>query len=261
MLRSRSYQHLQLLLEELAPVAVAFSGGVDSSLLLKVAADTLGSNCCAVTVDAPYHFRQELSDAAALARQLPVPHLLLTFDPAAQLPELLRNPPDRCYRCKKALLEHCLAGLDPRFTLVDGSTLDDLHVHRPGRRALQELGVRSPLAEAGFSKDQVRELSRTLGLTTWNKPAQSCLLTRFPYHHAISRAELERVEASETALQQLGFTVVRVRSLGNLARIETDKGERADALLPVIEAACRAAGFEQIELDPTGYRSGSMDQN
>lgn len=266
MICSHSYQRLQLLLQELAPVAVAFSGGVDSSLLLKVAADTLGADCCAVTVDTPFHFRQELADAAALARQLQVPHLFLTLDPD-DLPGLLDNPPDRCYRCKRTLLSLCLTSLvscslaPGPWTLIDGSTLDDQTAHRPGRRALQELGVRSPLAEAGLDKVQIRSVSRALGLPTWDKPAQSCLLTRFPYHQTISRAELTRVETSEIAIQQLGFSVVRVRSLGNLARIETNNGERAHALLPEIEAACRVAGFEQTELDPGDYRSGSMDQN
>jgi len=265
---SPAYQHLQLLLQERAPLAVAFSGGVDSTLLLKVASDTLGSNCCAITVDAPYHFRQELADAARFAEQLGVRHLIIPFDPHA-VPGLLHNPPNRCYLCKKALLSLCLTTLascsrSPApgpWTLADGSTLDDQTAHRPGRKALQELEVRSPLAEAGFTKAAIRTLSKELGLATWDKPAQSCLLTRFPHEYPVTPSELERVERSEAALQQLGFTLVRVRSLGNLARIETDNGERARALLPAIEAACRTAGFEQIELDPVGYRCGSMDQN
>ena len=247
----------------MAPVAVAFSGGVDSSLLLKVAHDTLGERCVAVTVDAPYHFRQELADAACLARQLGVIQLLIPFAPAT-IPNLMNNPTDRCYLCKKALLNLCRTALIPApWSLVDGSTLDDQTAHRPGLRALKELGIRSPLAEAGFTKQDVRNLSLQLGLSSWEKPAQSCLLTRFPHDQTITEADLQRVEWCEQKIKALGFSMVRVRSVGTIARLEFEVGELAQARLPdlldQIETICRATGFGEVLLDPLGYRSGSMD--
>lgn len=261
------HQLLRQLLHDQAPLAVAFSGGVDSTLLLQVAHTVLGDRCIAVTVDAPYHFRQELADAATFTRQQGIRHLLIPFDPDA-VPSstplsarLLNNPTDRCYLCKKALLSLCLSSLAPAWTVVDGSTLDDQTVHRPGRRALQELGIHSPLAEAGFRKQDIRTLSRELGLPTWDKPAQSCLLTRFPHNVTIQSGELARVEYCEEQLKSAGFSVVRVRSLGNLARLEFEQRELAQARLPVIEEICKKAGFTDIVIDPAGYRSGSMDQN
>ncbi len=238
---------------------MAFSGGVDSTLLLRVARDIRGADCCAVTAIAPYHLRQELDEATQLADQFNIQHLRCPFDPAT-VPGLLNNPPERCYLCKKALLARCRTGLPPgAWTLVDGSTLDDRSDHRPGLRAVAELGVRSPLAEAGLTKQSVREISRRLGLSTWNKPAQSCLLTRFPHNHRIEPPALRRVEAAETALIGLTLGTVRVRSLGNRARVECELLERAISLAPQITAACLAAGFETVEIDPAGYRSGSMD--
>lgn len=254
------HRHLQQLLRNLAPLAVAFSGGVDSSLLLQVAHAALGERCVAVTVDAPYHFRQELADADAFTLQRNVRHLIIPLDPAT-VPNLLNNPTDRCYLCKKALLAICRLSCAPDWTIVDGSTLDDQTVHRPGRRALQELGIPSPLAEAGFSKQDVRTLSRELGLPTWDKSAQSCLLTRFPPNITLKADELARVEYCEEQLKSVGFSVVRVRSLGNVARLEFEQRELAQAMLPVMEEICRKAGFTEMVIDPAGYRSGSMDQN
>lgn len=258
---SAKEQYLRLLLSSLAPLAVAFSGGADSSLLLYLAHAEAADGCLALTIDAPYHFRSELSTAAAFARQLGVPHHVIPFDPAT-VPLLLHNPPERCYLCKQALLVLCRTALPTTdWSLVDGSNLNDQTAHRPGRQALLEQGVRSPLAEAGFTKQEVRELSRKLGLASWDKPAQSCLLTRFPYGHLVTAAELQRVEQCESGIRQLGFEVLRVRSIGDCARIECENGELARAKLPIMERICRSAGFKEVTLDPAGYRSGSMDQN
>lgn len=258
---SAKAQKLRQLLSTMAPLGVAFSGGVDSSLLLHLAHAEAADGCLALTIDAPYHFRSELTAAAAFARQLGVPYRIITFDPTT-VPHLLHNPPERCYLCKQALLAVCRASLPTTdWSLVDGSNLDDQTVHRPGRQALLEQGVRSPLAETGFTKQEVRELSRRLGLASWDKAAQSCLLTRFPHGHQVTPAELQRVEQCEDAIQQLGFGVLRVRSIGSSARIECDNGELARAKLPIMEGICRAAGFKRVTLDPAGYRSGSMDQN
>ena len=263
---SRLISHLQ----PLAPLAVAFSGGVDSSLLLKASFDAVGDQALAITVDSPLQFRQELADAAALASRIGVQQLVLPFDPAT-VPGLMHNPPERCYLCKHALLSRCIAELScrtlppasPSWTLLDGSTTDDLLAHRPGSRALKELGVRSPLQELGLDKATIRTLSRQHGLPTWNKPAQSCLMTRFAHDSPVSTADLRRVESCEEALHKLGFMVVRVRSLGTLARIEVDREELAALGAPAMQAAveslCRKAGFAEVLIDPAGYRSGSMD--
>ncbi|MCE1227620.1 MAG: ATP-dependent sacrificial sulfur transferase LarE [Geobacteraceae bacterium] len=257
------YQHLQAILNQSAPLAVAFSGGVDSTLLLKVAHDTLGDRCLAVTIDAPYHFRQELEDARSFIQQHAIAHLIIPFDPGT-VPGLLHNPPERCYLCKHALLEACRAGLPPgTWTVADGSTVDDQAIHRPGSRALTELGVRSPLAEAGFTKQDIRLLSKQLGLSTWDKPAQSCLLTRFPHQTLISAKRLQQVEWAETEVKKLGFHLVRVRCIGTGARLEFEKGELAQAMLPAmvlqLKSIARKVGFSEMSIDPEGYRSGSMD--
>ena len=258
-----NYQRLQNILNRSAPLALAFSGGVDSTLLLKVAHDTLGANCVAITIDAPYHFRQELEDACCFTRQHAVQHLIIPFNPAT-VPNLMNNPTDRCYLCKQALLEMCRSALpSAAWTLVDGSTLDDQTSHRPGSKALTELGVHSPLVEAGFTKQDIRMLSKQLGLSSWGKPAQSCLLTRFPHHTMITAERLQQVEWAETEIRKLGFSVVRVRSIGTRARLEFEKGELAQATLPRIldqlETIAIKAGFSEMALDPAGYRSGSMD--
>ncbi len=261
-------QILKDILKEIAPVAVAFSGGVDSSLLLKVAHDVLGERCVAVTVDLPYQFRKELADADQLAQMLGVRHQIIPALPSAIQP-LMSNPPDRCYTCKKMMLEQCLLaiqadtsrlpcaihyGESATFTLIDGSNLDDRYAHRPGRRAIQELGVRSPLEDAGLGKRDIRELSHKLGLASWNKPAQSCLLTRFPVLYQICIKEMERVEQVETELRLLGLGVVRARSCENIARIEAGDVQKADAMLPEIINICQKAGFRDVEIDHSGYR-------
>jgi pyridinium-3,5-biscarboxylic acid mononucleotide sulfurtransferase len=266
------YQRLQDIINHSAPLAIAFSGGVDSTLLLKVAHDTLGSNCVAITVDAPYHFRQELEEARSFTQQQAMQHLIITFDPATA-PNLLHNPPDRCYLCKRALLQLCQNALtrhhlfqgSGHWTLADGSTVDDQAAHRPGSKALAELGVVSPLAEAGFTKQDIRLLSKQLNLPTWDKPAQSCLMTRFPHATLITAERLQQVEWAETEIKKLGFRLVRVRNIGTAARLELEKGEMAKAMLPTmlvqLETICTKAGFSEMVIDPAGYRCGSMDQN
>lgn len=264
------YLQLKELLAGLTPLAVAFSGGVDSTLLLKAAAESATEACCAITVDAPYLFRQELAAASRLTEHIGVPHLIVPFDTTA-LPELYRNPVDRCYLCKRSMLTTCLAAvsahtdLHGNWTLMDGSIADDQFCHRPGRQALAELGIRSPLGEIGLIKPEVRSLCKFLGLPNWDKPAQTCLLTRFPHNQDITSAELKRVELAEAGLWKLGLNMVRVRSIRTLARVECGTGELAatssPALAQKIKEVCRTAGFSQVLIDPVGYHSGSMDQN
>ena len=254
------------IISALSPLAVAYSGGVDSTLLLKIAHDILKDSCIAITIDAPYHLRKEIEDAKAFTTAIGVRHIVIPLDPAT-VPGLMDNPPDRCYLCKHAIIRLCLSTLTSGhwtlahgpWTLTDGSNLDDLSAHRPGRRALLELGVRSPLAEAGLTKEDIRRLSLKLGLETWNKPAQSCLLTRFPYGTCLESTMLQKVERAEVSITGLGLKNVRVRSLPGLASIECDDPEAAKALLPEIVKICVDSGFSDVEIDPSGYRSGSME--
>lgn len=238
------------IITDTSPLAIAFSGGADSALLLKIAHDTLKDSCLAITVDAPYHLRQEIEDAKAFTSLEGIRHIILPFEPAL-LPTLLNNPYDRCYLCKKAIMELCLSRLPTaRYVLADGTNLDDLSEHRPGRQALKELGVRSPLAEAGLTKADVRQISRKRGIANWGKPAQSCLLTRFPYNTTISRQTLEMLEQAEMAITMTGVKNVRLRCLGKLARIECSTPHLAANQFDKIEDICMNAGFEKIEIVP-----------
>lgn len=263
------YQQLINHLQSIGPLGVAFSGGVDSTLLAKAAHDALGDQAIAITINGPMQLRSELQTARTLAQQIGIRQieLQLTWH---ELPTIHANPPDRCYRCKHALLTLCQHQLAANsvdgvtWNLIDGSNLDDLQAHRPGRRALQELAVASPLAELGLDKAEIRHVSRQLGLPTWDKPAQSCLLTRFPHDTPITTQDLQRVEVCEEGLRGRGLALVRVRSLGTMARLELGNQELATVtanplLLKAIEELCAEAGFSKVVVDPSGYRSGSMD--
>ena len=256
------YQRLITQLQQLGPLAVAFSGGVDSTLLLRAAHQATGGQVLAITVDGPMQFRSELAEARKLAARIGVQQLELPIG-WHDLPGLATNPPDRCYHCKRFILSRCQKELPLGYQLCEGSTIDDLQAHRPGRRAVVELGVRSPLLEAGLGKADIRSISRQLALPTWDKPAQSCLLTRFPHDTLLAVADLQRVETCEEALHGLGFSMVRVRSLGTTARLEFIGEELAAAQLPAmtkkIVNVCNVAGFSVVLIDQAGYRSGSMD--
>ena len=263
------YQQLINHLQSMSPLAVAFSGGVDSTLLVKAAHDALGDRAIAITINGPMQLRGELNAARELAQQIGIRQIELQLD-WSDLPELHTNPPDRCYRCKHTLLSRCrlqlstIAAAGGTWNLTDGSNLDDLQAHRPGRRALQELAVGSPLAELGFDKAEIRSVSRQLGLPGWDKPAQSCLLTRFPHAVPLTAADLKRVEACEEGLQMLGLRLARARCLADTVRLELGQQELAAVtasplLRKNIETICAAAGFTELVIDPAGYRSGSMD--
>jgi len=258
------YQELLAILRSLGSVVVAFSGGVDSTFLLYAARQVLGDRVVAFTMYAPYHACWEIEEAVELARKLQVKHV--TRREKKILPKVENNPPDRCYWCKKALFEEILdfARREGLAWVVDGTNADDSNDYRPGLRALRELGVRSPLLEAGFTKKEIRAVSRELSLPTWDKPAYACLLSRIPYGQQIKVEDLERVEKAELYIRSLGFRVVRVRIHGELARIEVAPSERKKffqlQLLDELVGYFKNIGFRYVTLDLEGYRMGSLNE-
>ena len=256
---------LKTLLHGYSSVAIAFSGGVDSTFLLKTAADVLGDRAVAVTAAPPFVPRRELSEAAAFCREHQILQIVLPAD-AFSLEEARRNPPDRCYRCKRELFSRMRekAREEGFPTVAEGSNADDLLDYRPGMRALRELGIQSPLLEAGLGKAEIRELSREMGLPTWNKPSFACLASRFPVGEEISDEKLSMIDRSEQFLLDCGFRQFRVRLHGSLARIELKPEELEKAAEPDlrrrITEALQAYGFRYVTLDLTGYRTGSMNE-
>lgn len=258
------FDRLKQILHEMGSVLVAFSGGVDSTLLLKVAFDELSGSAAAITVDAPFHSRSEISGAVSIAADIGVRHILYDAQ-LIDMTQLAQNPEERCYICKNMVFKICweIAQKNGFSSLVDGSNADDLLDYRPGRSALTELGVRSPLQEAGLEKSEIRELSRRLGLNTWDKPALACLLTRFPHGARISSERLAMVEKGEDFLRALGFGQLRVRIHGETALIELDGSEMPVLLEGKVRSAVTAhfhsLGFTRIAMDLEGYRCGSMN--
>ena len=257
-------KRLRASLREIGSAAVAFSSGVDSTFLLKVAHEELGDRAVAVTVRSSTFPKRELDEAAAFCRQEGIQHEIIDFD-ALSAPAVIANPPDRCYHCKKEVFGLILAfargaGL---AAVLEGSNLDDDGDFRPGRRAIRELGIRSPLHEASLSKAEIRALSREMGLPTWDKPSFACLASRFPYGERLTVTALERVERAERWLrEELGLTQLRVRSHGDLARIEVPPGDipRLAARAAEIAAAFKGLGFAYVTLDLQGYRTGSLNE-
>ena len=233
-------------------VLLLFSGGLDSSLLLAVAARTLGSGLTALTFAGPHIAPGELAAAWALARRYRVRHLIRRIDPLT-LPDFQENTPRRCYVCKKAVIEGAgeIARALGAEALWDGTNLDDLGDYRPGLQAARELGVRSPLLEAGWGKADIRKLSRKLGLP-WQKPPQSCLATRFPYHTVLTSQDLARVGRAEVWLRRRGFSHVRLRVRGDLARLELTPGGWPAFLNPEVRrpfiAMIIRLGWQRLEL-------------
>jgi uncharacterized protein len=244
---------------------VAYSGGVDSTFLLAVARRVLGERAVAVTVRTLLHGPGESEDARRRAADLGARHEVIDLDMGAH-PEVLANPRDRCYLCKRLVFTALRRRADDLGLplLADATHVDDLGEWRPGLRALRELGVASPLAEAGLGKAEIRSLTAQLGIEGANRPSSPCLATRVPFDTPLTRERLARVAAAERELLALGFVNTRVRDYGDLARIEVQSGdlERAASaeMRGLIVEAFRAAGYRYVTLDLAGYRTGSMDE-
>ncbi len=263
----KKYQDLQSYLKDLGSVIIAFSGGVDSTFLAKVAHDVLQDHMIAITITSPNFIKREMKDAIDFCKKEGISHMVNHFD-TLSIPGFQENPVDRCYICKKALFQKLLKYISTMdFDYVcDGTNVDDTRDFRPGLRALDELQIKSPLKEVGLTKEEIRELSDYLGLSSWNKPSNACLASRFVYGEKITEEKLTRVERAELLLYDLGFTQCRVRIHGdNLARIELlpDDFYRIidnDDMRNQIYTALKQDGFDYITLDLQGYRTGSMNE-
>lgn len=260
----RKYLVLFDVLNGCGDAAVAFSGGVDSAVVLAAAADALeNDNVIAITACGDFFPKRETAEARKIAKALKVKHVVFDAKPLSN-PALKNNPPNRCYHCKKATFKKIieLADANGIANVMDGANLDDEGDYRPGAAAADELEIIHPLVEAGIGKNVVRELAREYALPNAGKPASACLATRFPFGAALDKKSLRRVEKSEQALIDMGFKIVRVRSYGDLARIEVPikdlkkifsrRAEISDKLI--------AAGFKRVTVDLAGFRSGSMNE-
>jgi uncharacterized protein len=256
-------KQLQQLLRDLKSCVIAYSGGVDSTFLIKIAYDVLGTNALAVTATSSTYPHRELKDAERIAYTIGIPHVIIKSE-ELDIDEFSGNPPTRCYFCKKELFRKIQQIAQERHlnAVLDGSNADDITDYRPGAKARDELGVRSPLKEVGLNKQEIRDLSRSFHLETSDKPAFACLASRFPYGVKITKERLKQVESAEDYLFSLGIRQCRVRYHDHIARIEVGLDEYPVVLSNAqkIIKRFKTLGFTYITLDLEGYRTGSLNE-
>lgn len=259
------YEKLKSIIKDCGKIAIAFSGGVDSTFLTKVAKDVLGENAVAVTISSILVTDDELKEADDFCKVENIEHLIYKAD-VLSIPGFENNPPDRCYICKKAIFTNVknLVGERGISVIAEGTNVDDDGDYRPGMRAIKELGVRSPLKEAGFTKAEIRELSCMLGLKTWNKPSCACLASRFAYGEVINKDKLDMIYSAECYIRSLGFEQFRVRLQDGIARIELRPADIQkfieNGIKDKVSEKLHALGFKYVSLDLDGYRLGSMNE-
>ncbi len=261
----KKLERLKNIVKGLESVVVAFSGGVDSSLIAKVCYDALGGKAMAVTANSETYPGFELEEAKKLAKEIGIRHLVIETS-ELEIEGFANNPPDRCYFCKSELFEKLkeIANQNGFKHVADGANLDDTGDFRPGLEAAKELGIRSPLKEAGLTKDDVRQLSRLLGLPTWDKPSYACMSSRFPYGEKITKDKLTMVSRAEDLLRTMGFKQFRVRHHDTIARIEVLPENIRTMTDPLVRAEIvkefKEIGFTYVTIDLEGFRSGSMNE-
>ena len=259
------YEKLKSIIKDCGKIAIAFSGGVDSTFLTKVAKDVLGENAVAVTISSILVTDDELKEADDFCKAENIEHLIYKAD-VLSIPGFENNPPDRCYICKKAIFTNVqnLVGERGISVIAEGTNVDDDGDYRPGMRAIKELGVRSPLKEAGLTKAEIRELSCMLGLKTWNKPSCACLASRFAYGEVINKDKLDMIYSAECYIRSLGFEQFRVRLQDGIARIELRPADIQkfieNGIKDKVSEKLHALGFKYVSLDLDGYRLGSMNE-
>ena len=265
-MKNKTYEKLEKLreiLKDMNRVVVAYSGGVDSTFLLKVAHGVLGDNVLAVTATSSTYPKEELIKAKNFSQKIGAKYRIIKSEEMKNK-HFSKNTPNRCYYCKKELFTKIkkIAATQKINYVLDGSNVDDVRDYRPGSKAIKELCVRSPLKEAGLTKKDIRELSHEMKLETWDKPALACLASRFPYGTRITKKRLKQVEMAETFLSKLGLNQIRVRHHNEIARIEVIKDD-LDKILKHKEAIAdyfKKLGFTYVTMDIEGYRTGSLNE-